>query len=281
VQPYLVLIYSRLRDSEPRVRKNTLLVLIHLILNDMIKAHTNIGSIALCLEDPEPRISDLARLFFHELSCQDENVIHNYLPEVVVNLSSVEDVTVTGFRNIMKFLFGYLDKEKHFESLVEKLAQRMHSSENPMAWKNIAFCLTLVNYGDSSSRKFIDCIKYYKDRLIDNEVYEMINSIIAKIKKSGKDYKNLIKELEDKIKLTRDSYDPREIERHNHNNLNLVDKHKKEQQQSKKKRKTKSTNSDMPAPKKPKSDPKKSTSRSSSTRSSSSSGSFIVDDINE
>jgi condensin complex subunit 1 len=29
-----------------------------------------ISEMALCLEDKEPRIADLARLFFHELSCK-------------------------------------------------------------------------------------------------------------------------------------------------------------------------------------------------------------------
>jgi len=42
------------------VKKNALMVLTHLILN--------VARIARCLQDPEPRIANLAHLFFDELS---------------------------------------------------------------------------------------------------------------------------------------------------------------------------------------------------------------------
>ena len=50
------------------VRKNALMVLTHLILNDMMKVKGHIASMAKCLQDPEPRIAALAHLFFEELS---------------------------------------------------------------------------------------------------------------------------------------------------------------------------------------------------------------------
>ena len=57
-----------LRDSSPVVRKNTLTVLSHLILNDMIKVKGQISELVLCLEDKEPEISRMSQAFFHELS---------------------------------------------------------------------------------------------------------------------------------------------------------------------------------------------------------------------
>ncbi len=50
------------------VRKNCLMVLSHLILNDMMKVKGHIVRLALCLCDDDPRIAALARLFFHALS---------------------------------------------------------------------------------------------------------------------------------------------------------------------------------------------------------------------
>ena len=50
------------------MRKNTLMVLTHLILNDMVKVKGQISEMATCLEDKEQRIADLAKLFFLELS---------------------------------------------------------------------------------------------------------------------------------------------------------------------------------------------------------------------
>lgn len=44
------------------------MVLTHLILNDMMKVRSHISRLALCLQNPQPRIASLAQLFFHELS---------------------------------------------------------------------------------------------------------------------------------------------------------------------------------------------------------------------
>ena len=63
-----VLVICRLRDESSHVRKNTLMVLTHLILNDMVKVKGQISEMATCLEDKDNRISDLAKLFFLELS---------------------------------------------------------------------------------------------------------------------------------------------------------------------------------------------------------------------
>ena len=50
------------------VRKTSLMVLTHLIMNDMMKVKGHISKMALCLVDGEPRIKALAELFFHELA---------------------------------------------------------------------------------------------------------------------------------------------------------------------------------------------------------------------
>lgn len=58
----------RLWDSSPLVRRNALTVLMHLILNDLVKVRGRISSMAACLEDSDPKTADLAKLFFHELA---------------------------------------------------------------------------------------------------------------------------------------------------------------------------------------------------------------------
>jgi hypothetical protein len=73
-------LYKGLADRELVVKKNTLMVLTHLILNGMIKVKGQLGEMAKCLEDEEPRVADLAKLFFTELSTKD-NAIYNNLPD--------------------------------------------------------------------------------------------------------------------------------------------------------------------------------------------------------
>ena len=50
------------------------MVLTHLIMNDMMKVKGHIARMALCLQDPDPRIKDLAHLFFHELAQKNYKV---------------------------------------------------------------------------------------------------------------------------------------------------------------------------------------------------------------
>ena len=44
----------------------------------------------------------------------------------------------------MKTLLGYIGKERHADSLVEKLMLRFEAAHKPEQWKNLAFCLTQV-----------------------------------------------------------------------------------------------------------------------------------------
>ena len=61
-------LFNRLCDSDLQVRQSAVTVLTHLILNDMIKVKGQLSEMALCLEDPIPKITDRVKLFFLELS---------------------------------------------------------------------------------------------------------------------------------------------------------------------------------------------------------------------
>ena len=66
--PWTSHLYAQLRDTDARVRKTILMVLTHLILNEMIKVKGQVAEMALCLLDDEPRIGALTRLFFTEFA---------------------------------------------------------------------------------------------------------------------------------------------------------------------------------------------------------------------
>jgi condensin complex subunit 1 len=67
LEPWTKHLYALLRDGTPRVRKNVLMVLMHLILNDMVKVRGGlVAELALCLIDTDERIASLAKLFFTE-----------------------------------------------------------------------------------------------------------------------------------------------------------------------------------------------------------------------
>lgn len=62
------MIWFRLRDESALVRKTTIMVLSHLILNDMVKVKGQISELATCIVDEETDIAGLAKRFFLELS---------------------------------------------------------------------------------------------------------------------------------------------------------------------------------------------------------------------
>jgi condensin complex subunit 1 len=106
-------LYKRLGDSDLTVKKNTLMVLTHLILNGMVKVKGQISEMAKCLEDEDSRISDLAKLFFTELATKD-NAIYNNLPDIISNLSAeANGVDEETFQSIMAFLLEFIDKVRH------------------------------------------------------------------------------------------------------------------------------------------------------------------------
>lgn len=91
LEPWTAHMYSRLTDSNLLVRYNTLMVLTHLILNDMIKVKGQVSAMVLCLTDQSAKVRSLARLFFTELSKRSNNPVYNLMGDVISNLSLDKD----------------------------------------------------------------------------------------------------------------------------------------------------------------------------------------------
>lgn len=79
------------------MKKNSLMVLMHLILNDMIKVKGQVFEMAICMESEDQRIADLARLFFSELS-RKGNHLYNILPDVISHLSVAPSLSSDAFK---------------------------------------------------------------------------------------------------------------------------------------------------------------------------------------
>ncbi|CAG8517034.1 9868_t:CDS:10 [Cetraspora pellucida] len=196
-------LYKRLSDPDNLVKKNTLMVLTHLILNGMIKVKGQLGEMAKCLEDEDQRISDLARLFFTELASKD-NAVYNNLPDIISNLSSGDNpVNEESFKKIMKFLFEFIEKDKHTENVVEKLCQRFKNLDDRRQWRNIAYCLSLLPYkSERIVKRLLEGMSHYQDKLHENDVHKAFMDIISRvklIKPQKPEMKQLVDELESKI----------------------------------------------------------------------------------
>ncbi|MFS7943327.1 putative armadillo-like helical, condensin complex subunit 1 [Helianthus anomalus] len=199
LEPWTENMYSRLHDPSLSVRKNAVLVLSHLILNDMMKVKGHINEMAMRLEDEDERISNLAKLFFHELSKKGNNPIYNLLPDILGKLSN-QDLKQESFFNIMQFLIGSIKKDKQMEALVEKLCHRFSGVTDARQWENISYCLSQLSFTDKGIKKLIELFKVYEHVLSNDVVMDHFRSIINKGKKFAKpELKACIEEFEGKV----------------------------------------------------------------------------------
>ncbi|GKY94720.1 hypothetical protein MPSEU_000437500 [Mayamaea pseudoterrestris] len=185
VEPYTPRFYACLRDSSTKVRRHTLMVLTHLILNDMVKVKGQVCEIAICLQDNDLRIRDMARLLFHELSKRSNNPIYNLLPDIISQLSQLS-MKKEDFRGIMSFLLGYIKKERQCEMLCEKLCQRYPNCKSTEQKGDLTYCIAQLKMTERMIKYLAENFKLYKDALHDTEVNKHMFSILSKARKLGK-----------------------------------------------------------------------------------------------
>uniref|UniRef100_A0A7S2REY1 Condensin complex subunit 1 C-terminal domain-containing protein n=1 Tax=Mucochytrium quahogii TaxID=96639 RepID=A0A7S2REY1_9STRA len=228
VEPFNSQIYRSLRDPDVGVRKTSLMVLTHLILNDMIKVRGEISEIALCLEDEDSeRIRDLTALFFHELSRKGTHPIYNLLPDTIAKLSK-EITSKAKFQRITTFLAQFIVLEKHIAGTLEKLCNRIYAAtglraeEEELAsletfserrlCQDLAFCVSLLKVSSEKTVKLLadPLFKLYKPLLADDEVY---NSFGVALMKKAKQFvsqkpdatKQLVEEWNERLQESRTS----------------------------------------------------------------------------
>ncbi|XP_075210594.1 CAP-D2 condensin subunit [Lycorma delicatula] len=189
LEPWISYLYSRLRDPCRDVRLNTLLVISHLITNEMVKVKAQISDVALCIVDNDEEIKETATRLFHELSSKG-NTLYNVLPDIISTLSNpdaVDPLTEENFQKILRYMIELIQKEKQMELLVEKLCVRLRSSESERQWSDLCFCLSLFSYSERSIRKLIDNYhSSFSTKLHCSAVYNCISGIIASANKSIK-----------------------------------------------------------------------------------------------
>jgi condensin complex subunit 1 len=199
MDPWTENMYARLNDQALSVRKNAVLVLSHLILNDMMKVKGYISEMALRLEDEDLRISNLVKLFFHELSKKGNNPVYNLLPDILSRLSR-QNISQEMFCNIMQVLIGSIKKDKQMEGLIEKLCHRFSGITDKKQCVDIAYCLSQLTYTEKGYKKLVDLFKSYEHALSEDAVIEYFKSITNKAKKFAKpELKSSIEDFEEKL----------------------------------------------------------------------------------
>ncbi|TLD18357.1 condensin complex component cnd1 [Venturia nashicola] len=147
-------LYRRLNDSDVSVKRTCLMTLTFLILAGQVKVKGQLGEMAKCTEDKDRRIRDMSRMFFTELSTKD-NAVYNQFVDMFSVLSADAAVEEEAFKRIIKFLCGFIEKDKHAKQLANKLAARLQRCENERQWSDVAFALGLLQHKDEEISKIV------------------------------------------------------------------------------------------------------------------------------
>lgn len=217
VEPFTSEMYKALRDGHVSVRKNALMVLTHLALNDMIKVRGEVSEIAMRIEDDDKAMRDLARFFFCEIAKRGTNPIYHLLPDIFGSLSR-ESSAVLGphkFRSLAKFLIEFVDKERQCESLAEKLCHRIHATCGSVTdvvvpsqlaefqiCRDLCFCLEQLKCSDALLKRLNDDSDLFKclaPILGDKEVYTSLSRLVGKANPKNQDAKRNLEEVVQKL----------------------------------------------------------------------------------
>ncbi|KAJ5119582.1 hypothetical protein N7448_010251 [Penicillium atrosanguineum] len=147
-------LYRRLNDDEASVKRTCLMTLTFLILAGQVKVKGQLGEMAKCLEDDDKKIADLARMFFTELATKD-NAVYNHFVDMFSLLSAERNLQEASLRRIVKFLIGFVEKEKHARQLADKLAARLPRCETERQWNDVAYALSLLPHKNEDITKTV------------------------------------------------------------------------------------------------------------------------------
>ncbi|CBN77248.1 conserved unknown protein [Ectocarpus siliculosus] len=182
LEPWNPHIYNRLKDDSPGVRANAIMVLTHLILNDMVKVKGQVSALAVCMVDEEPRIQDAAKVFFNKYSERGTNPVYNVLPDIVGRLSLDETLDPHEYQEIMDFLMQYVKKDKLTELLAEKLCARLAASETDRQARAVSYCLGQLKVTEKAVSRLAELVPTYKEKLQDDEVFNNFKTVVLRTK---------------------------------------------------------------------------------------------------
>lgn len=173
-----------------------------MILQGIIRVTGQASDMAACIVDDDPEIQNTAREFFRQLIMSKELDFYKILPDIVSRLSSNETPIVEDkFQTIMKYLLDLIQKDRHVENLVEKLCGRFRTTNTERQWRDVAFCLSLLNHSEKTMKKLLQHLPNYKDKIPYDGIYDRFKVITANVNKQmlKPELKNLAKELDAKL----------------------------------------------------------------------------------
>uniref|UniRef100_A0A1I7TM69 Condensin complex subunit 1 n=1 Tax=Caenorhabditis tropicalis TaxID=1561998 RepID=A0A1I7TM69_9PELO len=135
---YAPSLFRMSQDKSPWARESTILVLSHLMSNDMIQTRGILSEPARCVCDPSRAVREAAQTFFKDLNSRTDTIVQ-LLPEFVYRLASSEEkLPLKSYKIVFEFLIQLLkDKTKSStDSMIDRICLKfsnidMNDTEAP------------------------------------------------------------------------------------------------------------------------------------------------------
>ena len=170
LQPWIPFVFMVLRDSNYSVRKHAVIILSHLVHIDMIKMQGYIVEIAYLIYDEDNSISELAHCFFIKIA-QEGNSLYNVLPDILSHMFDLEnnDLEIDIIKQILKFLFSLIRKEKHVGNLVIKFLQRLKLAKDNKQSQLISYSIFLLPQSECTLSVLVAEFSNVKSAIFDEQ----------------------------------------------------------------------------------------------------------------
>ncbi|KAG7912802.1 hypothetical protein KL907_001004 [Ogataea polymorpha] len=151
-------LYGRLQDKDIMVQRTCLMTVTFLILAGQVKVKGQLAQMAKLYVNEDPGIVDMCKLFFTELATKD-NAIYNGFIDMFSGLAADVELSRKSFKEIIKFVVPFLDKDKHKQQLVGKLYQRLVKVDDEEQWNDLVFVIKEIIPKQESTRREKDAPK--------------------------------------------------------------------------------------------------------------------------
>ncbi|RLU17541.1 hypothetical protein DMN91_009776 [Ooceraea biroi] len=198
VEPWSKHIYGRLRDEDVNVRRTCVRMLSNLIMREMIRVKGQVLELALCIIDEDEKIRQDTKEFFNQLA-QKGNALYNVVPDILSRLADPElNLEEKQFQETIRYILGLMQKERQIDTIIEKICARFKLAVTERQWRDLSYCLSLLQFSGKSIRRLIESLPLLKDKIHYKPVFAALQSIIEQTKKKA-DAKAACLELEEKV----------------------------------------------------------------------------------
>ena len=189
LEDHIGLLFLQLRDVAQEIRIKAMLIITHLVLNEMIKLREQAADILLMLVDENPTIRNLARLFLVKLKERHPHMLQNALPEALSKLSDNVALQNEQFESIANRVIDQAINIREQQSLIERLCQKLFPKEG-LPKRRLCYCLAKCTKSEAAVRKLLDNLTSWQSFVLaDEETRKWFEAALAAVMRT-KDKEN-------------------------------------------------------------------------------------------